>query len=465
MQPFSYARSTYGRLLPPIELPFSYGAMEQLGLSMESDVTRMPDKPGPPPPPKVAYTYFGQFIVHDLTRDDTPLFQNPLPEPDAVLNHRTPFLDLDSLYGRGPFSEDSDLYEADGASLKVGIVKTEHGQTFDVPLDPSTSQPLLADDRNNENIIIRQIHAIFLKLHNLAVAELRGSVPDPELFEKVRQRVRWQYQWLVRHDYLAKICNPDIYDELINKGNTRIDWGNRFAIPVEFARAAARFGHSMVRDTYDLNRAKLEFPVRKIFEEAHKPKELDPALAIDWRRFTRDPAHSIDTAIVSALFHLSPKSICLFVASSSPTDPNALPVRTLYRGIEMKIPTGETVAAWLDPSAVLTERPPKDDYDPFKALRELQLVGRTPLWYYILLEAELNEKGRLLGAVGSRLVAEVIEGSLHADPDSIITQLQHDPKWRPELWSSAGGKVRIDRFQQLTAVVGLPDPHIAQFGR
>jgi hypothetical protein len=104
---------------------------------------------------------------------------------------------------------------------------------------------------------------------------------------------------------------------------------------------------------------------------------------------------------------------------------------------------------------VLTERPPKDDYDPFKALRELQLVGRTPLWYYVLLEAELNEKGRLLGAVGSRLVAEVIEGSLHADPDSIITQLQHDPNWRPELWSSAGGKVRIDRFQQLTAVVGL----------
>jgi Animal haem peroxidase len=146
---------------------------------MESDVTRMPDKPGPPPPPKVAYTYFGQFIVHDLTRDDTPLFQNPLPEPDAVLNHRTPFLDLDSLYGRGPFSEDSDLYEADGASLKVGIVKTEHGQTFDVPLDPSTSQPLLADDRNNENIIIRQIHAIFLKLHNMAVAELRGSVRVP----------------------------------------------------------------------------------------------------------------------------------------------------------------------------------------------------------------------------------------------------------------------------------------------
>jgi hypothetical protein len=454
MHPAVAPKTSYSRLFPAIEAPFSYGAMEQLGLSMQSDTTRMPDKPGPPPPPRAAYTYFGQFIAHDLTRDDTPLLQNPMPEPDDVLNHRTPFLDLDSLYGRGPFSEDSALYETDGVSFKLGGIKTEEGQTFDIPLDPSTSQPLLADDRNNENLIIRQVHAIFLKLHNMAVAELRGSVPDRELFEKARERVRWQYQWLVRRDYLSRICNPDVYNDVVNKGNTRIDWGNCFAIPVEFAHAAARFGHSMVRSAYDLNRAKLDFPVRKIFEEAHKAKELDPALAIDWRRFTRNPANSIDTTIVGALFHLSPTSIKLFVASSSSTEPDALPVRTLYRGKAMKIPTGETVGAWLDPSAVLSEPCPNADYDPFKPLRELQLVGRTPLWYYVLLEAELNEKGCQLGAIGSRLIAEVIEGSLRADPESIIKQLELNPNWRPAHWPTAGG-VAVDSFQQLTAVVGL----------
>ena len=303
-----------------------------------------------------------------------------MPEPDDVLNQRTPFLDLDLLYGRGPFSQDSALYETDGVSFKLGAIKTEEGQTFDIPLDPSTSQPLLADNRNNENLIIRQIHAIFLKLHNIAVAELRGRVPDRELFEKARERVRWQYQWLVRRDYLSRICNEEIYKDIVGSGNTRIDWGNCFAIPVEFAHAAARFGHSMVRPKYDLNRTKLDFPVRRIFEEAHKPKELDPALAIDWRRFTRDPANSIDTAIVGALFRLSATTISLCVASSSPAEPDALPVRTAYRGVAMKIPTGEAVCAGLDPSAVLSEPHSNAGYDPFKPLRDLQLVGRTPLW-------------------------------------------------------------------------------------
>jgi hypothetical protein len=448
------AKTSYSRLFPAIETPFSYGAMEQLGLSMQSDKNQMPDVPGPPPPPAAAYTYFGQFIVHDLTRDNTPLLESPMPEPDDVVNHRTPFLDLDSLYGLGPLSQDSFLYEADRVSLKLGTAKTNSGQTFDIPLDSSTSRPLLADSRNNENIIIRQIHAIFLKLHNLAVDELRGTVPDRELFEKARERVRWQYQWLVRRDYLHKICNEEIYDDIVGKGNTRIDWGNCFAIPVEFAHSAARFGHSMVRDRYDLNRSTLKFPLEKIFEEAHKPNALAPDLAVQWSRFTHDPAMSIDTTIVDPLFKLPDETIHPFVASFTATEPNALPVRTLYRGIGMKIPTGEAVRDALDPSAALGE--PRG-YDPLKTLRDLGLIGRTPLWYYVLLEAELNEKGRQLGALGSRLIAEVIEGSLRSDPGSIIKQLEINPNWHPGPWKPArgGAEVAVDNFKQLTAVVGL----------
>jgi hypothetical protein len=442
------AKTSYSRLFPAIETPFSYDAMEKLGLFMQGNINRMPDKPGPPRPPPAAYTYFGQFIAHDLTRDDTPLLESPMPEPDEVVNHRTPFMDLDSLYGRGPLSQDSFLYDSDGLHFKLGGATTGTGQAFDVSLDTS-GRPLLADSRNNENIIIRQIHAVFLKLHNLAVDELRGRVPDRELFEKARERVRWQYQWLVRQDYLFRICNEETYNDIIKKGNTRIDWGNCFAIPVEFAHAAGRFGHSMVRDSYDLNHGKLKFPVAKIFEEAHQNRPLGSDLAVEWTRFTRDPAMSIDTTIVDALFHLTDKTIRPFVASFTATEPNALPVRTLYRGVGMKIPTGETVRRGLDPSAELCE---PCGYDPLKPLRDLDLIGRTPLWYYVLLEAELNEKGRQLGALGSRLVAEVIEGALRSDTGSIINQLERNPSWHPDPWR---GNVRIDNFKQLTAVVGL----------
>jgi hypothetical protein len=451
MRPFTPGHSSYCRLFPPIENPFDLRAMEELGRSMKSKTSKIPGRL--PPPPKAAYTYFGQFIVHDLTRDDTPLLQKPMPEPGDILNHRTPFLDLESVYGGGP-ETDTALYEDDGIHLKVGKTATAEGQTFDVPLKDS-GEPLLADQRNNENIIIRQVHAIFLKLHNLAVDQMRGSVPDGELFEKARERVRWQYQWLVRHDYLFTICNEEIYQDVVVRGNTRIDWENCFAIPVEFAHAAARFGHSMVREAYDLNPGKLDFPVRKIFEQAHTNAALPTDLAVKWKRFTDNiPAMSIDTSVIEALFDLRDESIHPFVASFTAAEPNALPVRTLYRGVGMKIPTGETVRRGLDPSAELRE---PTGYDPLKPLRDLELIGRTPLWYYVLLEAELNEKGRQLGALGSRLIAEVIEGSLRRDSGSIIRQLEIDPHWRPAPWKPAGGDgdLAIDHFKQLIAVVGL----------
>ena len=440
---------TYSRLFPAIERSFDYKVLEKLGLSMRGDKTRMPYLPAPPPPPAAAYTYFGQFIAHDLTRDDTELFPHPIPEPEDVVNHRTPFLDLHSVYGHGPLSGHAFLYELDGFHLKIGAKPTGY-QSFDVPLD-FCGRPLLADNRNNENIVIRQIHAIFLRLHNLAVDELQGTVPDVDLFETARQRVCWQYQWLVRYDYLPRVCKPEIYDDIVRRGNTLIDWGNCFAIPVEFSHAAARFGHSMVRDKYNLNGSHLELPVATLFAEAHQKRALGLDLAVEWTRFARDPAMSIDTTVVAALFDLSEGSINPFVKRLTPEESNALPVRTLQRGIAMKIPTGETVCQALDSSANLCHPP---EYNPFRDLSDLGLIGRTPLWYYVLLEAEVCEKGTQLGAIGSRLIAEVIEGSLRHDPGSIENELAADPTWRPPRWNAAATH-DIEQFVQLTALLGL----------
>jgi hypothetical protein len=56
--------------------------------------------------PKIpsAYTYFGQFVDHDLTFDPVSSLQRQ-NDPDALVDFRSPRFDLDSVYGSGPDDE------------------------------------------------------------------------------------------------------------------------------------------------------------------------------------------------------------------------------------------------------------------------------------------------------------------------------------------------------------------------
>ena len=456
MNPFASGRSTYCRLCAPIKRQFKRRDMRRLALSMRTS-------PGVPhnckiPPPAVPNTYFGQFIMHDLTQDDTPLSQRNPPDASEIVNHRSPFLNLDSIYGRGPASEDVLLYETDGISFKLGSVCTDKGVPFDVPLDPRTKRPLVADARNAENLIIRQIHAMFLRLHNAAVAEIKATAPSSVLFETARQRVREQYQWLIRNEdgFLIRVCKSAIYDEIIRRCNHHIEWEDTFSIPVEFAHAGGRFGHRMVRAEYLLNKNN-GMSLAEIFRESHKRRPLRSDLAIDWRGLFDQGANSIDTSVVSDLFQLGPKAIQPFVEHVAWLESLKLPIRTLYRHIRMRLPTGEQLRDVLDPTVVLSE-PECPEYHPFAMLDELGLRGNTPLWYYILLEAELNERGGNLGPIGSRLLCEVMEGALRATPCSIWANVCKDPSWRPRTWAAPNGsEVLINNLFDVAIVVGLAE--------
>lgn len=455
------SRDRYCRLFPPSTERFNLSDLRTLGLSMRSNRTRIPFARMSPPPP-AGYTYAGQFILHDLTRDDTALPHAVDRQACDTVNCNQARLDLSSLYGGGPFSKDRHLYEKDHASLKLGALKTSRGVSFDLPLDPQTSRVLLADSRNNENLIVRQTHAMFAKLHNSAVDALRSDVANDELFAAASERVRWQFQWLVRFDYLQKLCNPAVYRDVVVAGNRRIGWPrNDFSIPVEFSHAAARFGHSMVRVKYELNRENPEFELTKVISEVHKPGALHPSLAVAWQKFftTREPANNIDTAIPEPMFQLPVEALRRFGAAISDDNPAELPVRTLRRGLEMKLPSGEQVRDALCPGSKISPTPAEfPNYQPEKILVDLGLKGRTPLWYYVLLEAEVNERGANLGEVGSRLLAEVIEGALDADPASVMSQLKQNPKWRPPKWRTpTGASIHIDTFLDLAVAVGLAD--------
>ena len=393
-----------------------------------------------------AYTYFGQFIIHDLTREVIPKGQ-----PDRPENQRSALLSLESLYGDGPDGETCRaLYAADGASFIVPD-STESYQPFDVPLG-ADDRPLIAEAGNLENVIVRQVHALFLKLHNVAVAELSQRMPAKERFSKARQRVSHQFQWLVRHDFIRRLCCWEIYHRVLCEGERAFDWSEPFEVPVECARAVFRFGHSMVRNDYVLKGSQDRVPIGDLLARPDTQGSIPAEHAVNWANFLCVPgsnaefAHRIDTSIIDPLFKLDVERAGAH-ALAIPVglvDGIVLPRLTMERGVASRLPSGQAVQTGLKERTV-----PADVH-----LKACELQDHTPLWYYILLEAQVQEHGVRLGRVGSRLLAEVIEMALRRSEGSYLQE--HGAGWRPEPWLLPDGRQRqIVNLYDVALVVGL----------
>ena len=150
-----------------------------------------------------AYTYLGQFVDHDLSFDRSSRLDESLDPAQlrALVDLRTPRFDLDNLYGRGP-DDQPYMYEKDRVRMLLG--EPMPGNPFDpgavqLPRGPN-GRALIGDPRDDENRIVAQLHAIFLRFHNKVVDQLGGK--KNVSFEEVRQQVRWHYQWVLVDDFL-----------------------------------------------------------------------------------------------------------------------------------------------------------------------------------------------------------------------------------------------------------------------
>jgi hypothetical protein len=412
--------------------------------------------------PTAGYTYFGQFIDHDLTLDLTPL-NNASEKIEQTQNFRTAFLDLDHLYGGGP-NMSPFLYAIGNRNAERFLI----GKTIETPGREASDDDLprnfqgialTGDPRQDENLILAQLHVAFLKLHNRVIDQPDELNASPHYRQKgdsdfaTAQRVmRWHYQWVVRHDYLEAIIDPLVAERLSQleqekRGRPKLD----FRIPVEFSVAAFRFGHSMVRDVYKTGVNDIhdkEVKLATLLERTGSKGGAAPALPADWvisweRFFSIPPrtslvnrARKIDTQIANALHHLDEQAVkdVNLPLPSDHLEPK-LAVRTLLRGFRVNLPSGEDVAAEIARRMpgikVLTEDeivsgPHKDVLtNPKYGFR-----NNTPLWYYILKEAEVAPlDGKHLGPIGSYIVADVILGALAADADSYLLA----PGWEPTL--------------------------------
>ena len=475
------------------------GKLAELALDMQAE----PDAPKFEPDAEenmfvpAGFTYFGQFVDHDLSFDTTSTFDG-LHEPQS---QRTPRFDLDSVYGRGPV-DDPQMYDAAGVKLLLGNPMPAPPGRRDL-LRNVKGRAQIGDPRNDENSIISNLQAAFITFHNKVVDKLavRDSLAGPKLFDAARREVRWTYQRILIDDFLPRVINAQVIAafDALRKPNARglstVDAAfvlyhplNRASIPFEFAGAGYRFGHSMVRSGYVLQDSQI-FPIFDGRMDEHSLVGFQPLVPehviTDWRRFFIDSklespnrgetfcptpgvaaghggandsapdapgqprlqwGYRIDTSLVDPLSMLP--------ASVAGDPPPSLPLRNLWRGAAFELPSGQDFEAKLgvklDPKYLCTRQLLDDDSLRFVPVNAA-VKARTPLWFYILAEAQkpmidkfglntpFDEDALLddatatatqLGTIGGRILLETFHGLLDSDEASY----RNHPKaagWQP----------------------------------
>ena len=391
---------------------------------------------------KAGYTFLGQFIDHDLTLDATSILEQQI-DLNATTNFRTPTLELDSMYGRGPGASPA-LYDSGSFG---SFLLSEDG--FDLSRNRQ-GVAIIGDPRNDENRIIGQLHVLMLKFHNRVINDIATSAGRNERFEEAQTLVRWHYQWIVLNEFLVRTVGRDVVDfVLANTDRSRV--GDAY-MPVEFSGAAYRFGHSQVRPGYRLN-ATTGLPLFPANPAAPPDdgdlrggRPLPEPLRIDWSNFfgaNAAPSKLIDTKLSRPLLAL-PDGV---VPPGTDAPARSLAVRNLKRGMDLRLPAGQTIADFLD----LPVRLHEGDIWPTVPGG----TGPAPLWFYVLREAEVLHAGRRLGGVGAFIVAQTFINILLADKASFLWQ---NKGWRPTL-----PRERPDRFTMTDLVkftLGADSPAI-----
>ncbi|TCO64406.1 peroxidase family protein [Actinocrispum wychmicini] len=380
------------------------------------------------------FHFLGQLIDHDLTFDLTSTLGVPAV-PEQTRNQRTPALDLDNVYGGGPQASPKLYDPADPAKFLV----QSGGQFEDVPRE-ADGTAIIADPRNDENMMISGLHVAILKFHNNVVDALRAQgVRD--VFNAAHRTVLWHYQWIILHEYLPANIGQDMTTAVLSNGLLYFDPYRTPFMPIEFSAAAFRFGHAQIRPSY---RANLKGDNGSpffgfIFDPAGEgqadPVDLRggfraPRRFIGWQTFFDfgdgqvKQNKLIKTAVSTPLFQLPLSAI------ATHDQPVSLMARDMLRMLTWSLPSGQRLAEFMGDPVI------DAGHFPELAKYGLGLDANTPPLYYILREADLVNGGTHLGPVGGRIIGETIIGLMLVDPGAFLSS---NPNWTPTLPSATPG--------------------------
>ncbi len=437
------------------------------------------------------YTYLAQILIHDSVQTLAPL---PSLESDNAWrrNNRASRLVLDTIYGGGP-QADPLIYAIDRkprnerALLRLGRIKDPSapdntGPSRDLlrtgcphledtrhlggnPGDAAKARAdvMIADPRNDDNLLISQMTVLFHLLHNALYEKItdgsnqRGGAPGAFWsFIRARRVVTLIYRTIVFKDLLSRLLHPDVYEAYDAKKTTKefFDHDDR-RMPLEFSHGVARIGHAMVRGRYRINKelkdnvdgkghGVISFLTRT---STHLPTKfpLDKKWLVNWSFLFElgNPAPELPQSSRK----ISPSAIHEFshLPHFGPVrdgvgrvgEADGLFYRDFIRGAESCLRSVSSILANLprdisDQSPLVTngkldtakidawilERQPLGDEQKADKHRQT-IASNPPLLFFCLLEAALTglpadaaedeaEYGTCLGAVGSAIFAEFV---------------------------------------------------------
>ena len=492
------------------------------------------------------YTYFGQFIDHDLTLDTTSTLnpgdlKDPTKTQNDPTNARSPRFDLDCVYGTGPgdrpymYAVDDDVKNGMYASASLLIEASDLSRA-------SNHRAIIGDKRNDENSIVNQIQQLFIRFHNKVVTQLAAAdatLRGGGLFQRAQEEVRWAYQQIILDDFLPRIVDATTLNDFKKtKCYELFKPELRTNLPREFVAAAYRFGHSGVRTGYRLQGVpgKNNGTILPIFINPPAPNVDDSLVGFDplpakhvidnWGRFFSagvpaagqrlmsnegesvdvidggegavrlQYAYKLDPSVTDPLANLPPKIASkddVFPVELRNPDPvvpgPSLALLNLLRGNRYGLHGGQAYADKIGcprleekylciRSSVNTPTGKNFNFTPISELTDIKgnKVGNsfkddTPLWFYILAEAQKpivdfwidngrvdltedqmkglvdaassEEKkkkdsrcaGTQLCGVGGRIVTEVFYGLLESDDQSVLNSGRKPANWQP-IWGA-----------------------------
>jgi len=360
-------------------------------------------------------------------------------------NLRTACFDLDCIYGHGPVDQPY-LYQDDGRRLLVGRALSRAGVATSAHDHPRLrGRAILGDKRNDENVLVSQMHGVFVAFHNkVATDHPRAS------FDELRRIVTLHYQWVILTDFLPKLVGTDVMATLLpgfgESGRLgRIEPKLTFAsqlpkgtIPLEFVDAAYRFGHSLIRPVYRLNTEMLGTAQeqatnpalsgrRQIFAASYYAglngfREFPAEWGIDWKLYFEidrkldyrkvsdgarrvQASYKIDTSLTNPLAFL-PEFSTAGDALGLRRDQNGQPLarsgqisnlayRNLSRGVQDQLPSGQAVARALGLTPLENKelKVGKATLEGMTENHSIEEYGDSfkagaPLWFYVLAEAQ-----------------------------------------------------------------------------
>jgi hypothetical protein len=346
------------------------------------------------------WPFFGQFVTHDITADRSPLVHRATAS--SLRNARVPRANLEGLYGAGPVGSPYLYRKDDPAKLLLAP------SGCDVPRNHE-GIALIGDPRNDVQLFTSQLAVAFIRMHNRLAEELGD-------FEQARRALTWHYQHVILREYLPGLIGAELTAELLADGPRlyALDEDDPY-IPFEFADAAFRYGHAQIRDRYQINE---RFGPCPVFPDLMGFGPVPPEHAVDWRLQigpAAQRAKRIDARLPTCLITLPTQ-----ISGSAPgSDYASLANRDLQRGQAVGLASGEAIARALGETPLTAAEVALPGWS-----------GETPLWLYILKEAEVRHAGDRLGPVGGRIVGEVLVGIIDADPESFRSV---DPGWTPTL--------------------------------